>query len=115
MSIVLEESLVLEEIVVPGYARVVKITDDKAGLKAIISMHDLTLGPSLGGTRIYPYATFDEALTDALRLSKGMTCKAALAQVGFGGAKGVIIADPKKDKTDELLFAFGRAVKLLEG
>jgi leucine dehydrogenase len=115
MVLTLEDSLVLEEIHVEGYAQVVKVTDAKAGLKAIICIHDKTLGPTLGGTRIYPYASFDDALTDAMRLARGMTYKSALTEAGWGGAKSVIIADPRKDKTEELLLSFGRAVDRLNG
>ncbi|MEM8728226.1 MAG: Glu/Leu/Phe/Val dehydrogenase [Chlamydiota bacterium] len=105
-----------EEILeIDGYERVIKVTDSDSGLIAIIAIHNTVLGPGLGGTRIYPYKNFDEALTDALRLSKGMTYKAAIAQVGLGGAKSVIMADPKTDKTPELLQAFGKAVNRLEG
>jgi len=111
----LQASLVLEEIPIPGYEKVIKVTDQKAGLKAIIAIHNTTMGHALGGTRIYPYPTFDAALTDALRLSKGMTYKSSVAETGLGGGKSVIIADPKKDKTESLLLAFGQAVNQLEG
>jgi len=113
---VLEKNLVaLERLNIKGYEQVVQVTDKKAGLTAIIAIHDTTLGPALGGTRIQPYASFDEALEDALRLAKGMTYKAAIAEVGHGGGKSVIIADPKKHKTPELLLAFGAAVEALGG
>ncbi|MBM3207370.1 MAG: Glu/Leu/Phe/Val dehydrogenase [Chlamydiae bacterium] len=115
MSLVLEDTLKLEEIFVEGYEKVVKATDEKTGLKSIICIHDTTLGPTLGGTRIYPYATFDEALTDVLRLSKGMTYKAAASDCGLGGAKSVIILDPIQGKTEEMLLSFGRAVDKLNG
>jgi len=108
-------TLKLERLTVKGYEQVIKVADSKAGLTAIIAIHDLTLGPALGGIRIQPYATFEEALTDALRLSKGMTYKSAVAEVGHGGGKSVIIADPKKQKTPEMLRAFGRAVEALGG
>ncbi|MCB1085270.1 MAG: Glu/Leu/Phe/Val dehydrogenase [Chlamydiia bacterium] len=105
-----------EEILeIAGFEKVVKVTEGESGLCAIIAIHNTVLGPGLGGTRIYPYKSFDEALTDALRLSKGMTYKAAIAQVGLGGAKSVIIADPKKNKTPELLHAFGEAINRLKG
>ena len=104
-----------QELSIPGYEKVVKFTEEKSKLKAIIAIHNTDLGPGLGGTRIYPYKTFDHALTDVLRLSKGMTYKAAIAQVGLGGAKSVIIADPKKDKTKDLLYAFGEAVNSYKG
>ena len=115
MVFILEETLVLKEIEVPGYERVVHVKNEQVGLNAIISIHSMGMGPSLGGTRIFPYANFDDALEDALRLSKGMTYKSALSECGWGGGKSVIIADPKKDKTEELLFSFGQAVDLLKG
>ncbi len=110
-----QKGLHFEKIIVKGYEKVIKVTDPKAGLTAIIAIHNTTLGPALGGTRIQPYATFEDALEDALRLSKGMTYKSAIAEVGFGGGKSVIIADPKKQKTPELLMAFGAAVEKLAG
>ena len=115
MTLVLEQALELEEIIVPGYEKVIKVTNKEVGLKAIICIHDTTMGPALGGTRIYPYATFDAALTDVMRLSKGMTYKSAVSEAGWGGGKSVIIADPKKNKTKEMLYAFGLAVDRLQG
>lgn len=108
-------TLQIEKIPIKGYEQVLKITDKKVGLQAIIALHDTTLGPALGGTRVYPYASFEEALEDVLRLARGMTYKAALAEVGFGGGKSVIIADPKKEKTSALLWSFGAAVEKLAG
>lgn len=105
----------LEEIIIPGYEKVVKVTDETCGLKAIISIHNTSMGPALGGTRIKTYNNFEEALTDALRLSKGMTYKSAIADSGLGGGKSVIIADPKKDKTKAMLESFGKAVEKLNG
>lgn len=110
-----QKSLQFENISIKGYERVVKVTDPKAGLTAIIAIHSTTLGPALGGIRIQPYPSFEAALEDALRLSKGMTYKAAVSEVGFGGGKSVIIADPKTQKTPELLKAFGAAVERLGG
>lgn len=115
MTLTAENTLVLEEIPVEGYEKVVKVTDKRVGLRAIICMHNTSLGPTLGGTRIYPYTSLEAALTDAKRLAKGMTYKSALAEAGWGGAKSVIIADPKKDKTEELLYSFGQAVHQLRG
>ena len=97
MTTVLDE-IVLEDIAVEGYERVVKCTDPTTNLVAIVAIHDTRLGPALGGTRIYPYAKFDDALFDVLRLSKGMTYKSALAEAGLGGGKSVIIADPAKER-----------------
>lgn len=107
--------LQIEKLAVKGYEQVLKISEKKSGLSAIIAIHDTTLGPALGGIRIYPYATFNDALEDVLRLAKGMTYKAAISDVGFGGGKSVIIADPKKDKTPEMLMAFGAVVESLGG
>lgn len=108
-------SLQFEKISVKGYEQVLKVTDRSVGLTAIIAIHDSTLGPALGGTRIFPYASFEAALDDALRLARGMTYKSAIAEVGFGGGKSVIIADPKKHKTPEMLKSFGAAVDRLGG
>ncbi len=107
--------LQIEKLPIKGYEQVVKVSHPKVGLTAIIAIHDTTLGPALGGIRIQPYETFDAALEDVLRLAKGMTYKSAISDVGFGGGKSVIIADPKKDKTPELLMAFGAAVESLGG
>lgn len=115
MALVFEDTVVFEELAVAGYEKVIKISDKKSGLKAIICLHDTTMGPALGGTRIYPYATFDAALYDVMRLAKGMTYKSALAETGYGGGKSVIIADPARHKSPELLHAFGRAVDRLNG
>ena len=117
MSSLIEEgqkSLQFEKINIKGYESVVKVVDKKAGLTAVIAIHNTALGPALGGTRIQPYATFEAALEDALRLAKGMTYKSAIAEAGFGGGKSVIIADPKQ-KTPEMLLAFGAAVEKLGG
>jgi leucine dehydrogenase len=115
MSPVLEQALELEEIVIPGYEKVIKVSNSEAGLNAIIGIHSTAMGPALGGIRIYPYLTFEAALNDVLRLSKGMTYKSAVSEAGWGGGKSVIIADPKKNKTKELLLAFGHAVDKLRG
>ena len=115
MTLVLDQELELEEVFIPGYERVVKVRNKKVGLNAIICIHNLNMGPALGGIRIYPYATEAAALKDAMRLSKGMTYKSAVAECGWGGGKSVIIADPKKQKTKELLHAFGQAVDRLRG
>jgi len=104
-----------KKIPVEGYENVVEISDEESGLRAIISIHNTSLGPALGGTRIYPYKNLEDALNDCLRLSKGMTYKAALAECGLGGGKSVIIADPKRHKTEKLLHAFGLAVEEFAG
>ena len=90
--------------------------DDKAsGLKAIIAIHSTALGAACGGTRVYPYANGDAALTDVLRLSRGMSYKNAIANLPLGGGKAVIIGDPAKDKTEARLLAYGLAVNVLGG
>ena len=98
-----------------GYEQLVMCSDPASGLKAIIAIHDTTLGPACGGTRIWPYATEREALEDALRLGRAMTYKAATAGLSLGGGKGVIIADPNTQKTEALLRAYGRFVDTLGG
>ncbi len=97
------------------HERVLKITDAASGLKAFIGIHDSTLGPALGGCRMWPYASEAEAVTDVLRLSRGMTLKSAMAGVAAGGGKSVIIGNPRTDKTEALFRAFGRAVDRLGG
>lgn len=89
--------------------------DRTSGLCAIIAIHDTTLGPSLGGVRMYPYDSFDHALDDALELSRAMTLKAALAGVDLGGGKSVIIGNPGTDKSDALLAAMGRLIESAGG
>ncbi|WP_418345027.1 Glu/Leu/Phe/Val family dehydrogenase [Rhodococcus pyridinivorans] len=89
--------------------------DAATGLRAIVAIHSTALGPALGGTRFYPYADEMSALEDVLRLSWGMTYKAAVSGVNLGGGKAVIIGDPKMDKNDELLAAYGRFVDSLGG
>lgn len=108
------DSLVLKEIAVEGYEKVVLATDERVGLKAIICIHNTTLGPALGGTRIHSYPNLDAALTDAKRLARGMTYKSALAETGLGGGKSVIMCNPKS-KTPEMLIAFAEAVDRLGG
>jgi leucine dehydrogenase len=98
-----------------GYEQLVMCTDPTVGLKAVIVIHDTTLGPACGGTRIWPYQTEEEAITDALRLSRAMTFKSAAADLPLGGGKAVIIADPHWQKTEALLRAFGRFVDTLSG
>jgi leucine dehydrogenase len=104
----------VKDMMVNGYETVVQTEDAATGLQAIIAVHDTTLGPAVGGTRIYPYANKEDALNDVLRLSRGMTYKSALAGINFGGGKSVIIADPSM-KTPELLKAFGNFVNSLNG
>ena len=97
------------------YEQLVFCQDEQSGLKAIIAIHDTTLGPALGGARMWPYESEDAAIEDALRLARGMTYKNAAAGLNLGGGKAVIIGDPKKDKSEELFRAFGRFVQGLNG
>ncbi|MHA7776351.1 Glu/Leu/Phe/Val dehydrogenase dimerization domain-containing protein [Roseibium sp. M-1] len=97
------------------HENVVFVQDKQTGLRAVIAVHDTTLGPALGGCRVWPYKNPHDALTDALRLSRGMTYKNSLAGLDLGGGKAVIIADPRKDKSEALMEAFGRHVERLSG
>ncbi len=106
---------VFEELERDSHEEVVFGYDRDAGLKAIIAIHNTSLGPALGGTRMWPYESESEALKDVLRLSRGMTYKAALAGLNLGGGKAVIIGDPEKDKNEILFRAFGRLVEGLHG
>ena len=98
-----------------GHEQVTMYSDPESGLRGIIAIHDTTLGPSCGGTRMWPYASEADALADALRLSQAMTYKSAAAGLNLGGGKGVIIGDPRTDKTEGLLRAWGRFVDTLGG
>jgi leucine dehydrogenase len=91
------------------------VNDRSVGLRAIIAIHNTNLGPALGGCRMWPYETEADAVRDVLRLSRGMTYKAAMVQVELGGGKSVIIADARKDKRPELLHAMGRWIDSLGG
>jgi len=97
------------------HEQIIFCNDDSTGLKAIIAIHNTTLGPALGGCRMLPYESEEAALLDVLRLSKGMTYKCAAADVDFGGGKAVIIGDPLKDKSPDLFRAFGQFVESLNG
>jgi valine dehydrogenase (NAD+) len=98
-----------------GHEQVVFCQDEASGLRAVIAIYSTALGPALGGTRFYPYATEDEAVADVLNLAKGMAYKNALAGLDHGGGKAVIIGDPKRDKTEAMLRAYGRFVQSLGG
>ncbi|MCB1149564.1 MAG: leucine dehydrogenase [Chlamydiia bacterium] len=108
-------ALEIEELTVPGYERVIYAVNSRAGLECFVAIHDTTLGPALGGTRIFPYSNKEAALQDALLLAKAMTYKSAIAEDGLGGGKAVIIADNEKEKTPELLMAYGELIGMLGG
>ena len=97
------------------HEQVVFCNDNATGLKAIIAIHNTVLGPALGGTRMWSYANEAEALTDVLRLSRGMTYKAAITGLNLGGGKAVIIGDSRKDKSEALMRRFGKFVDSLGG
>ncbi len=103
------------EIECPGYEKVVYCDDPDSGLKAYISVHDTTLGPALGGMRMWPYLSDQEALTDVNRLSAGMTYKSAVAETGLGGGKAIIVGNAQTDKSEALFRAMGRFVDSLGG
>lgn len=98
-----------------GHEQVVFGHDEATGLRSIIAIHSTALGPGLGGTRFFPYASEEDALVDVLRLSRAMSYKAACAGLDLGGAKAVIIGDPETDKSEPLLRAFGRQIESLGG
>ena len=98
-----------------NHEQVVFCHDAASGLKAIIAIHNTNRGPALGGCRMWSYASEAEAVTDVLRLSRGMTYKSALAKLPYGGGKSVIIGDPRLDKSPALFRAMGRAVQRLAG
>ena len=98
-----------------GHKKVIICNDSDSGLRAIIAIHSTHLGPATGGLRMWPYASEEEAMLDALRLARGMTYKYAAAGVNLGGGKAVIIGDPKRDKSEALLRAFGHFVDQLGG
>lgn len=106
---------VFERVNGDAYEQVVFCHDRETGLRAIIAVHSTRLGPSLGGTRFYPYGSEDEALDDVLRLAKGMTYKSAAAGLDLGGGKAVVIGDPNVHRSEALLRAYGRFVDSLGG
>jgi leucine dehydrogenase len=98
-----------------GHEALFTVQDRASGLLAFIAIHDTSLGPAVGGTRMRLYSTLDDAATDALRLARGMTKKAAMAGLRCGGGKAVIVADPTRDKTPALLEAYARTLEGLGG
>ncbi|MCC6783978.1 MAG: Glu/Leu/Phe/Val dehydrogenase [Planctomycetes bacterium] len=105
----------ITDLPVAGYERVVRAKDKESGLHALVAIHDTTLGPALGGMRMWPYGSEDEALTDVLRLARGMTFKSAVAHTGLGGGKSVVIGDPRAVKSEKLFLAMGRFIDSLGG
>lgn len=94
-----------------AHEQILFVDDEKCGLKAIIAVHSTHLGPAAGGARFWHYAKDGDALTDALRLSRGMSYKNAMAGLPLGGGKSVLLADQNRTKTPDMLHAFGKAVE----
>ena len=118
-ELLLQESclsrMIFEEILSRGHEQISYFNDPTLGLKGIVAIHNTVLGPALGGCRMWNYKTEKDALIDVLRLSKGMTYKAAIAGLNLGGGKAVIIGDPKSDKSESLFRSFGRFIEGLGG
>jgi len=110
-----DEHSVFSQLNAFGHQKVVYCSDPDTGLKAIIAIHDTTLGPALGGTRMQLYKTENEALQDVLRLSRSMTYKAAISGLNLGGGKAVIIGDSRLHKSEALMRRFGRFIENLHG
>jgi len=115
MPVTTPESSIFSQLTNFGHQKLYFCNDPVIGLKAIIAIHDTTLGQALGGTRMWAYKTEADALNDVLRLSKTMTYKAAISGLNLGGGSAVIIGDPRKDKTEALMRQFGRFIKNLNG
>jgi leucine dehydrogenase len=107
--------MVFEKIGNDGFEQIIYCNDSETGLKGIIAIHSTVLGPGVGGCRMWNYANEEEALTDVLRLSKGMTYKAAISNLNWGGGKSVIMGDPKNGKSRALLEKFGEYVNRIGG
>lgn len=110
-----DASSVFSQMAAYDHEQVVFCRDGQSGLQAIIAIHNTALGPALGGCRMYPYASAGEALHDVLRLSRGMTFKAAVSGLNLGGGKAVILGDPKKHKSESLWRSLGRFIAGLGG
>ncbi len=106
---------IFKEMAAKDHEQVVFCSDKRSGLHAIIAIHNTTLGPALGGARMWTYDTDADALKDALRLSRGMTYKASVAGLNLGGGKAVILGDPNKDKSEALFRSYGRFIEGLAG
>lgn len=109
------ENPVLGQMLLNNHEQLVFCNDNETGLKAIVAIHNTVLGPSLGGTRMWNYKNEMEAITDALRLSRGMTYKSSLAGLNLGGGKAVIIGDSKTQKSEALMRRFGKFINSLSG
>jgi len=115
VSGILEEGSLFNELSKCNHQRVVFCNDEDTGLKAIIAIHDTTLGPAFGGTRMWNYKTESDALRDVLRLSRAMTYKAAISGLNLGGGNAVILGDSRVNKTETLMRRFGQFVRHMNG
>lgn len=115
VSGIFEEGSLFNELSKCNHQRVIFCNDEDTGLKAIIAIHDTTLGPAFGGTRMWNYKTETDALRDVLRLSRAMTYKAAISGLNLGGGTAVIIGDSRMDKTEALMRRFGQFVRNMNG
>lgn len=115
MPVLNQHESIISKLEALGHQKVVFCSDPDSGLRAIIAIHDTTLGPALGGTRMWAYKSENDALNDVLRLSKSMTYKSSITGLNLGGGKAVIIGDSHKDKSEALLRKFGRFIKNLNG
>lgn len=115
VSKILEEGSLFNELSKCNHQRVVFCNHEDTGLKAIIAIHDTTLGPAFGGTRMWEYRTEAEALRDVLRLSRAMTYKAAISGLNLGGGSAIIIGDSRTDKSEALMRRFGRFIRNMNG
>ena len=111
----LQKSSIFEKMSTQSHQKVMFCNDLNTGLKAIIAIHDTTLGPAVGGTRMWSYRTEDDALEDVLRLARGMTYKAAISGINLGGGSAVIIGDSRQDKSEALLRRYARFINSLNG
>lgn len=106
---------IFQEMKKQGHEQIIFFQEKKAGLKAVLAIHDTTLGPGLGGCRMWPYETEEEVIQDVMLLSRGMTYKSGIAGVDFGGAKLFLWGDPEKDKNEALLRSAGKFINGLGG
>jgi leucine dehydrogenase len=113
--VTLEKNSLFDQLSLQGHQNITFCQDKETGLKAIIAIHDTTLGPALGGTRMWPYKSEQEAFQDVLRLSRTQTYKAAITGLNLGGGKGIIIGDSRVEKTEALMRRYGRFIKNLNG
>lgn len=111
----MENMEIFEHLAEYRYEQLVFCHDNSTNLRAVIAIHDTTLGPALGGCRMWPYRSEEEAVVDALRLSRGMTFKAAASGLNLGGGKSVIIGDSRSEKSEALMRSFGRYIETLGG